>query len=154
MRMVRSISAAAPALTPSGIAERVRGGASLGRATWLLLGLIVLQALYACGSDRVVGKQCPGPYSGNATVEGPEVETSATVVGTSCAPCTNAPLKLDAHGCPVFVTFEKCGGDVCIGGQRIARPTEDAGAADAGDAGPGGTNPDAGDAAAEDVDAG
>jgi hypothetical protein len=60
----------------------------------------------------------------------------AKVFGTSCAPCDSSKERLDKQGCPIFVTFGSCGGDICLGDQLIRHPTEaDQDAGDEGDAG-------------------
>jgi hypothetical protein len=84
-----------------------------------------LAALNACSSsNHVVGDQCPSPYSGEATVRGPNA-ASAQFFGTSCAPCkADAKIKYDRRGCPIFVTFESCGGPVCLSGYEIKQPAE------------------------------
>ena len=87
--------------------------------------------LLSCTSDNVtVGAQCPTPASGRATVA-PDAGT-IPVYGTSCAPCDARDIKLDARGCPELVTWQSCGGDICIGNQRLARPMLDAGSDDDG----------------------
>jgi hypothetical protein len=102
----------------------------------------------ACSSESVVGEQCPSPLTGRATVEslpdGGE-PAGASIYGTSCAPCEAEPPRLDADGCPIYVTFQSCGGDICIGTRRIAfMPPydDDAGVDDAGT--DDGSDPDAG----------
>lgn len=83
----------------------------------------------ACVDDeRVVGEQCPSPYARGASRmhdAGPNA-----VYGTSCAPCDPEDVRVDARGCPVYVTVESCGGDVCIGRVRLRQADEDAGADD------------------------
>lgn len=107
--------------------------------------------LYACTDDEVtVGSQCPAGPSGRATLA-PDAGP-AIAYGTSCAPCKGDEVKLDAQGCPVLVTWQSCGGDICIGEQLLPQPVLDAGAdggpdggPDAGpDAGPDGGDEDAG----------
>jgi hypothetical protein len=85
----------------------------------------------ACSSsEHVVGEQCPSPYSGNATVRGPNAD-KAGFFGTSCAPCkADDAIKLDARGCPIFYTFETCGGPVCLNGYEIVIPAESDGGAE------------------------
>jgi hypothetical protein len=102
------------------------------------VGLLAL-TLWSCSDDEVVvGEQCPSPYSGNASVEPGDAgsDAGARIYGTSCAPCADSEVELDAKGCPVYVTFASCGGDICLGSQLIRqRPEEDAGAdEDAGEA--------------------
>lgn len=91
----------------------------LGGLLWVALG---------CGDEITLGGQCPNPATGKATVMG----GAAPIYGTSCAPC-DRPIELDARGCPKLVTFESCGGDICIGSARIsAGRDEDAGEDDGG----------------------
>ena len=104
------------------------------------LALWAVLACCACSEERVLGEQCPGPFSGNATIapyaDGGEPGLG-TVFGTHCAPCDEGEPELDADGCPVFVTFASCGGDICIGPRLIALDdeppsTDDGGGDDAG----------------------
>jgi hypothetical protein len=103
--------------------------------------------LGACSSeDVVVAEQCPSPFDSRATIDPPMAaqmdggaDAGMTLIyGTSCAPCEGSKPRLDARGCPIFVTFESCGGDICIGSGLVTRPDADAGAdpleTDAGDA--------------------
>lgn len=102
----------------------VRGAAWLA---WLCVA--------ACGQDVRVGAMCPSPYTGEATVDpGPDGSTTSVLYGTSCAPCDSAArVRVDRDGCPIYVTLESCGGDVCLFGAPIARSRDDdAGADDAG----------------------
>jgi hypothetical protein len=87
-------------------------------------------AIGACSSsEHVVGDQCPSPYSDMATVR--DRSGAKGFFGTSCAPCkADAPIHFDKRGCPVFVTFETCGGPVCLNGYEIAVPAENDGGAD------------------------
>lgn len=102
-----------------------------------------LLAIGACSSsEHVVGDQCPSPYSNNRSAKATVRDPGGAMgfFGTSCAPCkADAPIKLDKRGCPIFVTFETCGGPVCLNGYEIAVPTENDGGADndsgAGDSG-------------------
>src|SRR5204862_5381798 len=86
-----------------------------GAARLLVLCLV---AIAACSSsEHVVGDQCPSPYSDmagyKATVR--DRDGSKGYFGTSCAPCKpDDQIKLDKRGCPIFVTFETCGGPVCL----------------------------------------
>lgn len=89
----------------------------------------------ACGQDVRVGVLCPSPYAGRATVDpSPDGSTASQVYGTSCAPCDpTARVRVDADGCPIYVTFASCGGDVCLFGELIQRSgVDDAGVDDAG----------------------
>jgi hypothetical protein len=80
----------------------------------------------ACSNKQVVvGEQCPGPYSGHATLA--KNAGKASVFGTSCAPCKADSVRLDKNGCPIFVTFGSCGGDICVGDLRISPPPPNAG---------------------------
>jgi hypothetical protein len=85
---------------------------------WLACaGLLAL--IGACSSkDEVVGAQCPGPFTGRATIEGPM--STSQIFGTSCAPCSSGKIRLDKHGCPIFVTVESCGGPVCLAGIEVS----------------------------------
>lgn len=98
-----------------------------------LLGLAALGALsVSCDEEVVVGTQCPSPFSGMASVETPPDAGKAYFYGTSCAPCSpDDELTLDDDGCPTYVTFSQCGGDVCLFGLRVAAPVKDAGTSDA-----------------------
>ena len=116
------------------------------RVGWVVAWASLLQGLGACTSERVVGDQCPGPYDPTAEVQG-GIADENTTIGTSCAPC-KSNARLDARGCPTYVTFESCGGDICIGSQRIARDLLDASVVESD----GGDDSDAG--ATEDGDAG
>lgn len=100
----------------------------------------MLLVVAGCSTERrVLGVQCPSPYAPGATHLGDA--GPGGVYGTSCAPCDDARVRLDARGCPVYVTFESCGGDVCVGGVPVreldedAGVDEDAGAEDGSDAG-------------------
>jgi hypothetical protein len=111
----------------------------------LQLALVVVAALLcACSAKHfVVGEQCPSPLSGDAAIAGGDAGGNV-LFGTSCARKTGSPCggvtRLDKRGCPIFVTFDTCGGDICLGDQLIPRPDagstgEDAGAElDAGEA--------------------
>jgi hypothetical protein len=101
----------------------------------------------ACSSENVVvAEQCPSPFDSRATIApgmdgGSDAGSDAglpLVYGTSCAPCEGSKPRLDSRGCPIFVTFESCGGDICFGPALVTRPDADAGAdsldTDAGDA--------------------
>lgn len=92
-----------------------------------IFGLGMALVLSACTEDRVVGDRCPSPYvpDGGATLA--RGAGRSDFYGTSCAPCDGDTLRLDAHGCPVYVTFQSCGGDVCIGGVRVREGLPDAG---------------------------
>ena len=110
------------------MAHAIRWGSRL--LVWVAVGTV----LGACSERRIIGEQCPSPFSGHATIEGDAGD--AVIYGTSCAPCDKPHPKLDARGCPIFVTFESCGGDICAGGVRISRidagTEEDGGAEDGG----------------------
>ena len=98
-----------------------------GQALVLVL-LLVLST--ACSGDRaVLGEQCPHPNAPGATLA--KGAGRSEVYGTSCAPCGRKP-RFDEQGCPVYVTWASCGGDICIGGALVERPKPDAGS----DAGP------------------
>lgn len=89
----------------------------------------------ACSNQKVVlGTQCPAPSNPRAQVRtGMDAGVSTPIYGTSCAPCDSAKPEYDASGCPIFVTFDSCGGDICIGNTRVVRLVPDAGTADGGD---------------------
>jgi hypothetical protein len=109
-------------------------GSRIGRV------VVIGGVLLGCAGERhVLGAQCPSPYSEGATRAhdaGPHA-----VYGTSCAPCDTGGVRLDVRGCPVYVTFESCGGDLCLGSVRLrdidkdAGADEDAGASEDSDAG-------------------
>lgn len=126
----------------------------MGRQRARIVGLSVVIALGACTEDRVVGERCPNPFfeDGGATL-GRGAEPSS-FYGTSCAPCDGDPIRLDARGCPIYVTFESCGGDVCIGNVLVRQGIGDAGldAAAGGDE-DGGASDDDGGASQEDAGA-
>jgi hypothetical protein len=92
--------------------------------------------LGGCSDEKVVvAEQCPGPHDSRATidpgmaapVDGGLDAGLAEVYGTSCAPCEGSEPRLDARGCPIFVTFESCGGDICFGSVRVTVSDPDAG---------------------------
>jgi hypothetical protein len=93
-----------------------------------IIGLGLLLAVSACKEDRLVGERCPSPHlpDGGATLARGAVESG--FYGTSCAPCEGDRIRLDDRGCPIYVTFESCGGDVCVGGVPVSRGLPDAGA--------------------------
>ena len=94
--------------------------------------LVVVLAGACSNKQVVVGEQCPGPYSGHATLAIKDAG-KASVFGTSCAPCKADAVRLDKRGCPIFVTFDSCGGDICVGDLRISRRVDaGAGEQDAG----------------------
>lgn len=104
---------------------------SIAATAWLL-------ATGGCSNSKVItGEQCPGPYSASATLASQDAGRT-DIYGTSCAPCDGTGTRFDAQGCPIFVTFESCGGDICIGPQPVRRAMlpddEDAGADDDGGA--------------------
>ncbi len=115
--------------------------AGLRRAAF---GLSAAACAGGCSARHIaVGVQCPSPYTGHATIAGGDAGQE-TLFGTSCAakgsdPCSGE-LQLDKDGCPTFVTFGSCGGDICLGDQLIQR-SADAGSAgeDAGSEQDGGT---------------
>lgn len=89
----------------------------------------------ACGHDVRVGALCPSPHTGRATVDpGPDGGRTSAFYGTSCAPCDPAArVRVDRDGCPIYVTFESCGGDLCLFGDSFTRSgDDDAGADDGG----------------------
>jgi len=93
--------------------------------------------LAACSSKTfVVATQCPSPLGGHASIAGGDAGDNV-LFGMTCARKTGAPCrdaaKLDKHGCPIFVTFDTCGGDICLGNQLI--PRADAGPGSEEDAG-------------------
>jgi hypothetical protein len=90
------------------------------------VALLVMFALLAAACSRkqiVVGSQCPSPYGKNASYAA-GVARGAALYGTSCPPCTASRIKLDKRGCPIYVTFDSCGGDICLGDQRLERPLD------------------------------
>jgi hypothetical protein len=96
----------------------------------LMLGLTVAIGAAACSSEqRVVGERCPNPYVEDTSASFAPDAGLSEFYGTSCAPC-DRPGRLDDRGCPIYVTFDSCGGDVCLGGVRVRRgevSDEDAG---------------------------
>ena len=99
----------------------------------LLLGC--LPVLFGCSKHVVAGEQCLSPYSDKAKEQAAE-SGAAALYGTSCAPCKTNDIKYDKRGCPKYVTFESCGGDICFAGIRLTQHgDEDAGEQPA-DAGP------------------
>ena len=116
------------------VAARLRYDSGM-RIGWALSCALVLAfALAACkGDDVTLGSQCSSGSSGRATLA-PGAEPSV-VYGTSCAPCNPDDVQLDPRGCPVLVTWESCGGAICIGGDLLPAPVADAGPSDGGDAG-------------------
>ena len=99
---------------------------SIAATTWLAVAS-------GCSDAKVItGEQCPGPYNTGATLASPDAG-SAEIYGTSCAPCEGADPQLDAKGCPIFVTFESCGGPICLGlltFRKVLPPAEDGGGPD------------------------
>jgi hypothetical protein len=109
-------------------------------AARLAIALLAI-ATISCSDDKVtLGAQCPSPRSEDASVEGDAGAGPSAIYGTSCAPCIAGRARVDARGCPMFVTFESCGGDICLGGQRVSRAAD----ADAGSDGDAGAAEDAG----------
>lgn len=85
-----------------------------------------------CTNDRVeLGEQCPSPDNPSATTERGMDAGLPLIYATSCAPCDDPQPRLDARGCPIYVTFESCGGDICVGRVRFSPPSLDAGHGDA-----------------------
>ena len=109
----------------------------------LIAALFALTLLAACKGERaILGEQCPRPGSPGSTVakgSGP-----SQVYGTSCAPCEGDEVKYDDMGCPTYVTWASCNGDICIGGELIPRPRPDAGSRDGGGDEDAGSDEDAG----------
>lgn len=104
---------------------------SIAATAWLVVSS-------GCSDAKVIsGEQCPGPYSASATLASPDAGR-ADIYGTSCAPCEGAGTQFDVKGCPIFVTFESCGGDICIGSKTVRKvlppDDDDAGADDDGGA--------------------
>jgi hypothetical protein len=94
-----------------------------------ILSLCIAVVAGACSSEeRVLGERCRNPYeedSGATRSDGAAID----FYGTSCAPCDADDIRLDARGCPIYVTFESCGGDICLGDVpvRLTPQAEDAG---------------------------
>lgn len=83
----------------------------------------------SCTKKLTLGDQCPAPGSPGATLaEG--ASKGEYIYGTSCLPC-NQPIHYDDNGCPTYVTFASCGGNICIGDREFRAPV-DAGTLDAG----------------------
>jgi hypothetical protein len=92
----------------------------MGQQRVRVLSLCVAFASVACSSEqRVLGERCPNPYVRNSGATLAADAGPSALYGTSCAPCTGDEPRLDAIGCPVYVTFESCGGDVCFGDVRV-----------------------------------
>ena len=91
----------------------------------------------ACGEDVRVGVRCPSPYASGASIlPAPDGGTKSVLYGTSCAPCDSADEpRRDANGCPTYVTFASCGGDICLFGELIERPSDNDGGVEDGDGG-------------------
>jgi hypothetical protein len=108
-----------------------------GAVTLLLLGV-------GCSDEVEIGRQCPSPVTGEATVDPlPDggVAPPEIFYGTSCAPCEGDAVRTDERGCPIYVTFATCGGgDICVDGRQFQfRPSsgdDDAGVGDDAGAGP------------------
>jgi hypothetical protein len=102
-----------------------------------ILSLCIAVAAGACSSgERVLGERCPNPYVEDSGASVPDGAPSE-FYGTSCAPCDGDEIRLDARGCPIYVTFESCGGDVCLGGLPVTSGPDgddDAGSDDDGGA--------------------
>ena len=115
----------------------------------LAVTLLLCATGSGCGSDKIlVGVQCPSPYTDNASyAPGVDLGVPIYFFGTSCAPCDGEPLELDDQGCPIYVTPQSCGGNVCLLGAELRTPS---------DMDDGGVEEDAGDddSGAPDVDAG
>lgn len=91
--------------------------------------LLVLGLLAACeGDPAILGDQCPNPGARGSSLA--RDAGSSNVFGTSCAPCK--PTRYDEQGCPIYVTWASCGGDICIGSRVIPVPRGDAGPGDGG----------------------
>ena len=107
------------------------------QALMLVLGCLPVWA--GCSGKHIVaGEQCLSPYSDKAKEQSAE-GGGAALYGTSCAPCKANDIKYDKRGCPKYVTFESCGGDICLAGSLLTQHGDedagelpaDAGAADA-----------------------
>ena len=112
--------------------------------------LLLCVTAAGCSDHKVlVGVQCPSPYYTTNASYAPGVDLGAPThfYGTSCAPCDREPLELDDQGCPIYVTPQSCGGNVCLLGAELRPPP---------DMDDGGVEEDAGDddSGAPDVDAG
>jgi hypothetical protein len=84
-----------------------------------ILSLCVALVACACSSDeRVLGERCPNPYTEDSDATRSDGATT-DFFGTSCAPCDADDIRLDDDGCPIYVTFESCGGDICLGDVRV-----------------------------------
>jgi hypothetical protein len=96
---------------------------------WFAAALLAATASSSCSDRLVLGDQCPSPELSESA---PGLDGGSVIYGygTSCAPCDREP-ELDDQGCPVYVTFESCGGPICIGNIMLPVPTlpsdEDAG---------------------------
>ena len=85
-------------------------------------GCALVAAAACSSSEHVVGDQCPSPYSSTAGYKATvrDRDGSKGYFGTSCAPCkADDQIKYDKRGCPIFVTFETCGGPVCLAGYEV-----------------------------------
>ena len=80
-----------------------------------------LLLLAACSKQLQLGEQCPAPGTPGSSVA-PDSGTGNIVFGTRCAPC-DEPVRYDKHGCPKYVTWASCGGDICIGSSLVPAPS-------------------------------
>jgi len=101
------------------------------RARILHLCIAAIVAVCACSSEeRVLGERCRNPYTQDDDVTLSDGGGS-DFFGTSCAPCDADDIRLDDEGCPIYVTFASCGGDICLGDVPVTMtPEVDAGVDD------------------------
>jgi hypothetical protein len=103
------------------------------RARQHVLVMCFVAAAACSSSEHVVGDQCPSPYSSTAGYKATvrDRDGSKGYFGTSCAPCrADDQIKYDKRGCPIFVTFETCGGPVCLAGYEVDLPAASDGGAE------------------------
>jgi hypothetical protein len=104
---------------------RYKALVSCRRASGWVLGAVGLALVGACSGERaILGEQCPKPGTRGATLA--KDAGRAEIYGTTCAPCTGK-TRFDAQGCPIYVTWASCGGDICIGSEVIPEPKPDGG---------------------------
>ena len=115
---------------PPGAVLRYKAGVGL-RAS-IGMGLLCCALLLsACTSKKLVlGEQCPRAGTEGSSLA-PDASLGSGVYGTSCAPC-DGRVEYDDRGCPVLVTWESCGGDICIGNALVPRTPLDAGSEEDG----------------------
>jgi hypothetical protein len=108
----------------------------MGQHRVRVLSVCAAFALVACSSEqRLLGERCPNPYVSNSSATLAADAGPSALYGTSCAPCDDAEPRLDRRGCPIYVTFESCGGDICLGRVRVMAPDDGDAGTDGDDSG-------------------